>query len=526
MSKELKVDLASLNSHKFAAEGFRKELEGTEEQASSVKDSIEDYDEKIKEASQKIEYFSKILDNIDDLSSSRSKIQSEMKMAQSNLNTLKDTIAQDLTHHNVDELEAMQRQSDDAVKQKADEFDKKHLLFDNLTKQIHDSRGKMQQLIARQGGLSSERDAYERVVGDRARVIDRTAKEYNISIPSSGGEHMSEHGIVGFREKLMTKRQLMVDDIAELKSAHQRDEDAFQCELSEMMAQMRTKENQQKKAKEEQYATQTEINRISAQAASSRIRKNDIDNAKRRAEEAATERDKFVNDPRIKSNSQEIGTHESEIDRINRTIEDDNGTLAELRSCSKLQDEVKMLEDQVARDEERLQEIYSDNSHQFGKYELTATANDLNSLETLANSARDLKKQYTVRKRDADKKFADKQNECTKARTLLDHSNRQGALKRKQMSMLKPKTEQMKNVVAEIRRYQSENFTDDVVSEQVESKELLDVIEKSLKECSVEGDQAAMMKQLMKMLKNMVCFNVLVFRANNVLPKLGRILIV
>jgi len=295
----------------------------------------------------------------------------------------------------------------------------------------------------------------------------------------------------------------MHDDIAELRSVHQKSEDAFQNQLSELVAQMRTKENQSVKAKEEQRAAQTEINRISMQATSSRIRKNDIENAKRRAEEAVTERDKLVNDPRIKSYTQDISKYEIEIDRINRTIEDDNGTLAELRSCSRLQDEVAVLEDQVARDEERLQEIYNDNSFQFGKYGLNATANDLNSLETLANSARDFHKQFMTEKKHADKDFTNKQSECTKARTLLDHTSRQGALKRQQISGLKPAVEQIKNVVAEVRRYQSENFIDDVVSEEVQPEDLLDVIEKSLKECSIEGDQPAMVKKLLKMLKSM-----------------------
>lgn len=89
---------------------------------------------------------------------------------------------------------------------------------------------------------------------------------------------------------------------------------------------------------------------------------------------------------------------------------------------------------------------YNDNSHFFSKYNLSASTDDLRSLETLANSLRDLKLQKIKQLEIADLEVSTNQEMSTKASALLENDNVKAAALRRELSTLKAATGQARNV--------------------------------------------------------------------------------
>ena len=77
----------------------------------------------------------------------------------------------------------------------------------------------------------------------------------------------------------------------------------------------------------------SELSNINSQLNYSRVRRSDIDDAKRQAERFAEQRNELNNDPRRKEIPRHIRQCEEKIDKLKREIEDDNIAIKELRRC-------------------------------------------------------------------------------------------------------------------------------------------------------------------------------------------------
>ena len=84
---------------------------------------------------------------------------------------------------------------------------------------------------------------------------------------------------------------------------------------------------------------------------------------------------------------------------------------------------------------------YNENLFQFSKYGVSASVDDLTTLEAMTNSLRDLKLQKERQLKESESDLSKKQDICTSATTLLNHENRQNAQLRRKLNSLKPSVE-------------------------------------------------------------------------------------
>ena len=96
-----------------------------------------------------------------------------------------------------------------------------------------------------------------------------------------------------------------------------------------------------------------ELSDLSSQMGSSvsRVRKSDVDEARRQAAKLTNDRDDYNNHPRREDITREIRVQEDKLKSIATTIEQDTKIRDQLRLRSKEQNEIDMLEGQVSQGE-------------------------------------------------------------------------------------------------------------------------------------------------------------------------------
>ena len=128
------------------------------------------------------------------------------------------------------------------------------------------------------------------------------------------------------------------------------------------------------KAKENEAVK--EAQRLKSTAAHTKIRKNDVDNAKKAAEKAVKEADEANNDPRMTVIPQEIASHEAKISTLKGDIEDDQRTVIELRKNEDQLREISMLKRQIEDEREVVIDALQTESAVLYKYQVTADIGD------------------------------------------------------------------------------------------------------------------------------------------------------
>lgn len=137
-----------------------------------------------------------------------------------------------------------------------------------------------------------------------------------------------------------------------------------------------------------------ELSAISNQMSSSltRVRKSDVDEAKRHSTQLASARDELNNNPRREEITREIRVQEEKLKSISATIEQDTKIRDQLRLQSDQQNEIDMLEGQVAQEFEVLEEKIKDNSFlltSHGEPHVKVTKEDpVSPLDIVANNVR------------------------------------------------------------------------------------------------------------------------------------------
>ena len=348
--------MTGLNSHKFAAEGFRRDLDSNEERLAIVKDEIESCIEKISEEEKKTAHYFSVLKDVENLQQQKQNTEHELEIAKNKSRTLKDMLAVDFTGtKSIRELQNELHNFETVLYERQKLYKKYENEMSELLSDIGDKRQEIQTLSIRRGALLNERDAHNRVLDERFSIMKQISVEHDISLKAKSAD-LTESDIARFSERLFGKLKSMKEDLAELRSSHQREEDIYQSELAELTASRRMVENELSKIREELNSAQTQFQSTMSQSMGNKIRKNDVEEARQKAEGAVRERDEHVNHPRIKRIPEEIKENEDKISQINRKIEDETDILAELRRCADEKKAINLLEEQIKKEQGRLTE--------------------------------------------------------------------------------------------------------------------------------------------------------------------------
>jgi len=231
-AKDLKVDVAGLNSHKFAAEGFRRELEGTKESASRMSEEIELITEKVEEEQQKIDHYAKIRESVDLKKHELAELQTELRVIQERCDTLRSKLKEESFDEEctIDELHEELKNFERKFAKKEEKARAKSQDVEMLDESISATRENIQQLSMTKGRLEHEVGRHVNCIKDRDTVLKRIASKYNIPlhIEIDDSDDLPDSEIVRFSDKLVNLEQSLNDDVKEIGSKRQQKDDEIQ----------------------------------------------------------------------------------------------------------------------------------------------------------------------------------------------------------------------------------------------------------------------------------------------------------
>lgn len=225
----------------------------------------------------------------------------------------------------------------------------------------------------------------------------------------------------------------------------------------------------------------------------STIRETDINAAKNTAEELIKRVNNLNRHPDREAVPKQIKEKEVEVNEIQKEIDVVNDVLKDLRRCAEDQNKIKLLKEQLESDVNDIGEIKTENEYLLSKYDvevpdpLEAGANDIikdlvdeyttkvdNVSEDLTNGNRDLK---------------ESSNSFSKQSSILNH--KKNTLKDLEAKLQHLKREdsgyhQIRNVIKNLRTFESTQFSSGTISPTIEPQQLLEHISQKMTTISAE----------------------------------------
>lgn len=235
------------------------------------------------------------------------------------------------------------------------------------------------------------------------------------------------------------------------------------------------------KIQEELAHIRREINVCSTQTPSysfRSIRKREVEDAKKAAEECARSFKELSTDSLLQSIPNEIKKNQDVIDQIKRDIATHEDILSELRSHAEQQQAITTLEKEIEKETIQLKELIDDVKSDFNKISVTIGSLDLPSMEELCVEIDGKKKQVAHRLQSVNTNLSEKHRRVTECSTTIEHCN-------SNLFQLHQRIESLDDakisvVHNEIQKYEQENNLRAVVSANVDPKELISHIDEKL----------------------------------------------
>jgi DNA repair protein RAD50 len=217
LAKDIKVDLAGLQSHKHAAQGFRNELETLNENLEELEDTKKDALQKLASTEDEIANYREKIDAYEKLDNEIDVRKNELYQTKSNIQTQRELLDEDMTEtHTLDELQTMLREFDDNTSSERDQIDTFTRKVRVIQSKISDLEQEENQLKsdmaqweaekkAHDKRLRSRNDQMESIVHSHAVDLDLTQTQLEQSfVQSLANNTMSQRGQHLSQESLMT----------------------------------------------------------------------------------------------------------------------------------------------------------------------------------------------------------------------------------------------------------------------------------------------------------------------------------
>lgn len=431
IAKDHKADLAGLASHKHAAEGFRQEMDSARDELAEIDDKIASCDEDIDREREQRAKYEKVLNEMQELSDRAGDLRNEVDRDMTVAASKRSMLEEDWTEtQSAERLEAMLSGFDDVIRGDVRRRDEAEAKSSAIEDDIERLRGRVVSLNSRRGKLEAEAEAHDAVVRGRFKLVDDIASRYDLTEvaalsqrsaarltgtqgttasqgpigtqqsavsaltgttpgrPSLGsGTVLSQDETAGLtaEDMEMVKRSIdakereLKEELVDHRRASQREEDALQEGLGELQAKMRGVESDRQRNASRRSEAQNELSRINSQVGTGRMRKSEIDEAKRQAAQYAKQRDELNREPRKSVIPREIKAAEEKIDALRRAIEEDASVLRDLRQGADNQAAIDMLRHQITQDAENVEEALRENSFLLTKHDLSPSTRGFGS---------------------------------------------------------------------------------------------------------------------------------------------------
>jgi DNA repair protein RAD50 len=251
--KDIKVDLAGLQSTMTAVEGYRRDLREQQDEEERISGEKDEITKQIEEADKEIEYYTGIVLEISKAQSQLQQIQSRANEHKAALDRQQKMVEEDMsTKHTMQDLRSMLDGFDAKVRSQKAGQETLEIEIEDINREIDTLHKSEMDAKLKLGKLESERDAYEYNLKERIRVMETIATAYNVDLQEltqTQNTNASFHGSLhaasqsvdtqqlaeisaedmqSFFRKIETIRGQLTDELSKHKQRVQQEEDQLQ----------------------------------------------------------------------------------------------------------------------------------------------------------------------------------------------------------------------------------------------------------------------------------------------------------
>ncbi|CAJ1930289.1 unnamed protein product [Cylindrotheca closterium] len=539
--KDHKADVASYSSHLHAAQGFQAEVEKYSDQLELVEQEIEENTEELRRTENEEKRLNEILDQLDEIQLDVDDKSNSLHTLTELANKTRKMLEDDLTEEkSARELKEMLRDFDSKLNDQIDEMDDLQGEISRLKNQISELTQEESKLQSQLGRYQAEKDAQverqtlrcEKVIqGNNRFGLNSTLTAFsqsqsmtqNASFLEASGQpvqlEMSKTDLDDYFRALGRKTSELDEDLNRKTKLRLQSEDESQSQLVDLKGKLQSIKNEQKKLNHDIDEAKKEYEDVSRQVSQiSRMRKDDVEDARNNANRLAAQRDKLNKDPRRSQIATEIRSFEDKSDRLKRDLEEDSDALRDLRETAEAQHEITVLKQQIARDIEDLKESIQESDFALKSRNIDIPTIELDGDEigdglsqAMGKLTEDVSSKFQIADselRKAREQFNALQNVVAEKSALLTRDQQLVHNKRDKLASLSSEggIKKVENVVSELRQFEASNAiaTPPELNE-TKPKELLTYLEERLEAEeaeSLEGIQPEVISKIIKRLKN------------------------
>eukprot|EP00581_Thalassiosira_minuscula_P014753 CAMPEP_0183721268 /NCGR_PEP_ID=MMETSP0737-20130205/13594_1 /TAXON_ID=385413 /ORGANISM="Thalassiosira miniscula, Strain CCMP1093" /LENGTH=1404 /DNA_ID=CAMNT_0025951247 /DNA_START=143 /DNA_END=4357 /DNA_ORIENTATION=+ len=542
--KDLKADLAGLNSHKHAATGFREEMEDCKDKISGMEDKIKILNDEIEQERATCQEASKVIASIEQFTAELDDKRNDLETQEAVYAKQRELLGKDdmTEKHTYQELKEMFKELDDQRhgNEATRNLQMKETECQDIERGVDRLRRKTNDLNTKKGKLEAERDAHTRVLRQRFQIMEEIHKKHKIELDSitqddddgtltqgtttsrmslstifttttSNTNAITQEDMDAFQRAVDTKNIELTGALTNAKRDHRAEEDAMQKEILELQAKKAAVDNDRKRNDDARKQAMRELNQISSQMSSSlsRVRKSDVEEAQKQAARLAKDRDGYNNHPRREEITKEIRVLEDKLKSISATIEQDNKIRDQLRLRADEQNEIDMLEKQVDQEYDVLNDLLRENSFLISSQgeNVRVTKEDLVSpVEVLFNNVRS---KLLKAEDDADhctSAVGDVQRKVSEKQALLGtYRQRLQQLQHRKTTLLRDEggVQRIKSVIRAIMRFDKDTLDPGVINDDTSPAELLKYIADQVNIYQLVEEKPENITKIIKRLKKM-----------------------
>ena len=341
--KDHKTDVALYSSHLHAAKGFQTEVEKYIDQLQLVEHEIEENNGELQRTEDEERRLNKILEQVQEIQYDVEERHNSLHTLTELANKTRKMLEEDLTEEkSARELKEMLRDFDSKLNDQTDEMEDLEREISRLQKEISGLTEEESKLQSRLGRYQAEKDAqverqtlrFEKIVQGNNRfglnstltalsqsqsMTQNSIIQDALSEDNSGQRVQLEISTIDlddFFRALERKKSELEEDLNQKQYLRQQSEDELQSQLVDLNGKLQSIQNEQKKLNKEVEDSKKELDDITRQSSQiSRLRKDDVEDARNNANRLAAQRDDLNKDPRRSQIATEIRSLEDKSDR-------------------------------------------------------------------------------------------------------------------------------------------------------------------------------------------------------------------
>ena len=267
--KDLKVEVATYNAHKQAADAFRKELIEQQEHIDSLGDAKEEVEREIVNVETTMQRLQQIMTEVEDIEMQIESRKNELTQEKVVITKQRSMLEDDLTHkQSLSELKGMLHDFHEKMSVQVVEQQNLKNQVNSLNRDIEQARQDEIDLTSNMGKLIAEKEAHEKRLQQRYRKMEHIAQNYSMDLTqltlSQGNASflsqtqgdgdddneslatlvsISAEDMQCFFQALNAKQAELLETLNESKARYRAEEDKIQAHLTELGGKLQAIEN-------------------------------------------------------------------------------------------------------------------------------------------------------------------------------------------------------------------------------------------------------------------------------------------